>query len=69
MGYRYWFVLRPPMPGAVPKRNLENVTSFGKRTYRYEVNREVWGYADYSEPLTDKEVDEYDLVKGGEVHD
>lgn len=69
MRYRYWFALRPPMPGAVPKRNLENVTSFCKRTYRYEVNREVWGYADYSEPLTDKEVDEYDLVKGGVVHD
>lgn len=69
MRYRYWLTLRPPMPGTVPKRNLEHITSFGKRTYRHEVNREIWGYADYSEPLTDKEIEEYELVKGGEVHD
>lgn len=55
--------------GCSSKKKFGECHEFCKRTYRYEVNREVWGYADYSEPLTDKEVAEYDLVKGGEVHD
>ena len=45
------------------------IENFDSRAYREEAGREVWGYVEYSEPLTDKQVAEYDLVKGGEVHD
>ncbi len=69
MRYRYWLTLRPAMPGTVPTKNLECVENFDSRAYSEEAGREVWGYVEYSEPLTDKQVAEYELVKGGEVHD
>ena len=69
MRYRYWLTLRPAMPGTVPTKNLEYIENFDSRAYSKEAGRAVWGYVEYSEPLTDKQVAEYELVKGGEVHD
>lgn len=69
MRYRYWLTLRPAMPGTVPTKNLECIENFDSRAYSEEAGREVWGYVEYSELLTDKQVAEYELVKGGEVHD
>lgn len=69
MRYRYWLTLRPAMPGTVPTKNLECIENFDSRAYSEEAGRGVWGYVEYSEPLTDKQVAEYELVKGGEVHD
>lgn len=69
MRYRYWLTLRPAMPGTVPTKNLERIENFGSRAYSEEAGREVWGCVEYSEPLTDKQVAEYELVKRGEVHD
>lgn len=69
MRYRYWLTLRPAMPGTVPSRNLKKIENFDSRTYNEEAGREVWGYVEYSEPLTDKQIFDYELIKGGETND
>lgn len=69
MRYRYWLTLRPAMPGTVPTRNLENIENFDRRVYDEGAGRDVWGYVEYSKPLTDEQISEYELVKGGEIHD
>lgn len=69
MRYRYWLTLRPAMPGTVPSRNLEKIENFDSRTCNEDAGREVWGYVEYSEPLTDKQIFDYELIKGGETND
>lgn len=63
MMYRYWLISRPAMPGTVPTRNLERIENFDRRAYDENAGREVWGYVEYSEPLTEKQVSEYELVR------
>lgn len=69
MLYRYWLTLRPAMPGTIPSRNLERIENFDSRTYSEDAGREVWGYVEYSEPLTDRQIFDYELIKGGETND
>lgn len=69
MKYRYWLRLRPAMPGTIPTKNLDLIENFDSRRFVEEAGREVWGYVDYTAPLSDKEIWEYELIKGGEVDD
>lgn len=63
--YRYYCKMRPPAPGAVPKRNL-----YASITAHFPFagsDRHMWGIVDYTEPLTEEEIDYYELVPGGTV--
>lgn len=63
--YRYACKMRPPAPGAVPKRNLVN--AIGGHVPIEGSDRFFWGIVDYSAPLTDEEIDMYELVPMGTV--
>lgn len=58
--YRYYCRMRPPAPGAIPKRNLYAVEAVHVCFPGFP--RHFWGYADYTEPLTDEEIEEYELI-------
>lgn len=57
--YKYYCRLRPPTPGAIPKKGLVEVSN---KELIYN-NLECYGYCIYDRELTDKEVWEYDLEK------
>lgn len=65
--YRYYCRMRPPAPGAIPKRNLKDAVAAHINIVGFD--RHMWGFADYTEPLTDEEIEEYELVYGGTVED
>jgi hypothetical protein len=69
MRHRYWLTLRPAMPGTVPTKNLEHIENYDRRVFDESAGREVWGYVEYSEPLTEDQMFDYDLVKGKEESD
>lgn len=57
--YRYYTLHRPPMLGGVPKENLFNI---GEYETPQQTNRGiVYGYVDYTAPLTQEEIDRYEL--------
>jgi len=58
--YVYYTLMRPPMPGAIPKGSIE-VNDFGERTFITEIGRVAWGMAIYDRPLTEDEIWEYEL--------
>lgn len=57
--YQYACQMRPPAPGAVPVRNLVNVV--GEHIPISGTDRHYWGLVEYSQPLTDEEIDMYEL--------
>ena len=63
--YRYYCKMRPPAPGAVPKRNL--YAAVAEHIHIAGHDRHMWGLADYTAPLTDEEIDLYELIPGGTV--
>lgn len=69
MRYRYYLLLRPAMPGAMPTKNLDRIKNFDRRQFDEAAGREVWGYVEYTEPLSDKDVRDYDLMDGGAFDD
>ena len=69
MRYRYWLTLRPAMPGTIPTKNLDRIENYDYRRYDDEAGREVWGYVVYTAPLTEKEIEDYELMEGGTVND
>ena len=61
--YRYYCVMRPPAPGAIPRsRKMGNVEAFCERRYIPEIDRMAWGWVEYMEELTMQEVDCYELI-------
>ena len=58
--WRYYTPFRPPMPGAVPRDGLDRVVSWDWPQSFDGVSS--WGYAEYTRCLTDKEVNDYELV-------
>lgn len=61
--YRYYCPMRPPMIGGLPTgRTLVNAEVFEERQYIAEIDRMVWGWVEYTEPLTPAEVSEYELI-------
>ena len=62
--HRYLCRMRPPAPGSVPKRNM-----YGCIPGMIDIvgGGHVWGIVDYTEPLTDEEIDMYELTPVGPV--
>ena len=52
--YRYYMTQRPPGPGAQPRGSI-NIVAYDAKTDG------AWGYIEYKEPLTDKQVENYEL--------
>ena len=58
--YSYLTLSRPPMPGGIPRAGLVETQEFDQREARY--GKMCWGIAVYDRPLTEKEIDEYELA-------
>lgn len=59
--FRYYTRMRPPMPGAIPRKGLVNTEDFGERkVFR---GLEAWGYAEYDRALDGKEIRDYELAE------
>lgn len=64
MIYRYFLLLRPPLPGTFPEAKTRiGLHGYGTRKFVESIRREAWGYVDYSEPLTKKQIDDYELIE------
>lgn len=59
---RYYLTQRPPMPGAFPGKPV-NMEAYDDRKYVSEIGRRAWGWVEYQWPLTEKEVDDYELTR------
>ena len=57
--YSYLTLRRPPMPGGIPKDGLAAVKGFEKRSTIFDID--CWGIVVYDRPLTEKEIDDYEL--------
>lgn len=67
--YRYYCPMRPVAPGTVPiKHEITDYENFVDRQYIPEIGREAWGWVEYSEPLPDTEIAEYELIEGSGEH-
>lgn len=59
---KYYSLLRPVSIGTHPKNGLEDFINYSTRT---EVNgRMVWAELYYSRELTEKELTDYEMIKG-----
>ena len=59
--YRYYCIMRPPAPGAIPKGTCFTC-EYTERRYIPEIDRMAWGWVKYDTPLTLAEVYEYELI-------
>ena len=59
--YKYYLTQRPPSLGTHPRINTITICSYYEKTHKEEINCEAWGYVTYKEPLTDKEISDYEL--------
>lgn len=62
MTHRYYCPARPPAPGAIPKGAARMMCSDDE----YMTDEEghvirAWGFVEYDRPLTEKEIDDYEL--------
>ena len=62
--YRYYCLMRPPAPGTIPRGAVE-VEYWDARPYVDAIKHHAWGYVEYSRPLTDTEIGEYELCPAG----
>lgn len=69
MAHRYYLLLRPAMPGGVPKDGMVDCFNFDSRAYYHPAGREIWGWVDYSEELPFGTAMQYDLTYGGPVEE
>ncbi len=61
--YRYYLRMRPPMPGAVPNgREVVDSEDFGDRTLVPHIGM-AWGWVEYESPLTQEQIDGYELAE------
>lgn len=60
---RYFSTQRPVGPGTFPKEGAQEIHNYDSRTYVEAIGREAWGYIEYSRELSEKEQQEYELVK------
>lgn len=60
--YKYYSILRPISLGTYPDKNVLRIRNFDDRIFCSEIEHEAWGYVIYSEPLTEKEAKNYELV-------
>ena len=59
---RYYLTQRPPAPGTFPGKPV-NMKAFDSREHVEEIGRPAWGWVEYEEPLTEKQIADYELVK------
>lgn len=59
--YRYYCIMRPPAPGAIPAGARE-VEDYGERCYIPEIDRMAWGWIEYDNPLTPQKIANYELI-------
>ena len=59
--YGYYMRMRPPSPGAQPEDSLSSV-ALAFRTWHDGICDDIWGWVCYTRPLTDAEVEQYDLL-------
>lgn len=57
--YGYLCLMRPPMPGAVPKEGM--VGCDAREGYSMDSGHHYWGHVTYDRKLTREEVNHYDL--------
>lgn len=58
---RYYLTQRPPSPGAFPGKPVR-VVSFDSKKHVEAIGCRAWGWVEYDEPLTEKQVSDYELV-------
>lgn len=66
--FRYYLTQRPPMPGAFPKpkdNKVVGLEAFDERRSVPMLHSQAWGYVEYEQPLSAKEVREYELREAG----
>lgn len=63
--YRYYLLERPPGMGCQPK-GVVIIQTFVHKDYVKEIDRKAWGWVEYAEPLTAKQVEEYELMEAKE---
>lgn len=59
--YRYYSTERPVSPGSFPKKQGCEIENYENKTFIPSIGFSAWGHIDYLEPLSDKEVKEYEL--------
>lgn len=59
--FRYFTKYRPPSPGAVPNVGLHRVYATPERTWYPDANCYAWGYIEYTSPLSDKQIADFEL--------
>lgn len=65
MVFKYYILNRPVSIGTQPSRGLINFVNYNQRTFIGEIGREAWGMLKYNRELTDSEVENYELKRGG----
>jgi tRNA G10 N-methylase Trm11 len=59
--HKYYLTQRPPSMGTHPKGTTK-VVAFDQRQFVDEIGREAWGYVEYDKELSDKDIDDYELM-------
>lgn len=65
MAYRYYSTRRPLMVGGIPStESVTEIVNFESgRTYCKDIDRPAWGYIEYTAPLDQQQVSDYELVQ------
>ena len=63
---RYYSIMRPVSIGTYPRNGAEEIVNFDNRTFCPEINREAWGYIEYSRELSEEEAADYELIPAAE---
>ncbi|MBX4266576.1 hypothetical protein [Clostridium estertheticum] len=64
--YKYYLTQRGPGPFCQPK-GCSSTKDFGEKIFVKKIGCKAWGYANYEIPLTEKEINDYELVQVKEV--
>ena len=60
---RYYSTLRPISIGCFPHgHEVTEICNFQKREFVEKIGREVWGFIEFADNLTEKEAGQYDLI-------
>lgn len=65
MSYRYYSTQRPVAPGTFPKpqgNKVLDIQNFDDKRYVESIENDAWGYIDYEQELTERDVKNYELV-------
>ncbi len=64
--HRYYSAQRPVGPGTFPDiadNKPVNIVNFEEREFQPNIDRAAWGYLEFEHPLTEKQAEDYELVK------